>query len=155
MTLHFPSHFSYISSLVIYLHGRDNHASRVRDTVAARSRHPKAGIKYKESINISPAIANPPSIIKHQKGLKSTLHLLELEYPCFSQPVNTEGRKYGPGAVNIIKGGRGVPPPLRGALSLIASVTLAGATARPPKCGANRCLCPIFVHLDHYRFYTR
>lgn len=97
-----------------------------KNRVASTTRESNSTANHKESINISATPITKSAINhKHQKGLKSTLHLPKLEYPCFSQPVNTVGRKYGRGAVNII-GGTRVYPWREGALSLIASVTLAG-----------------------------
>lgn len=123
--------------------------------VASTTRESNSTGNHKESINISATTITKSAINhKHQKGLKSTLHLPKLEYPCFSQPVNTEGRKYGRGAVNII-GGTGVCPRREGHYPLSRTLPSLASAARPPKCGANRFSCPIFVHLDRYRFSTR
>lgn len=48
------------------------------------SEEQKRGIIKNPSTSAQYRLQNPPSIIKHQKGLKSTLHLPKLEYPCFS-----------------------------------------------------------------------
>lgn len=111
-----------------------NHKNGVSSTIVARPRSVRAirtGIIKNPSTSAQHRSRNPPSIIKHQKGLKSTLHLPKLEYPCFSQPVNTEGRKYGRGAVNIIKGNReSTPAPEGGHYPL--SRTLPSPARRPP-----------------------